>query len=95
MRAVALLAFVALTSTAFAQAPTDRVKLDVSRAELQVIGQALMEMPYKTAAPVMNSLQQQLTANDQAVAAAAKAAEEAKAKKPEEKPAEAVPAEPK
>ena len=92
MRAVALLAFVALTSPAFAQAPTDRVKLDVSRAELQIIGQGLMELPYKNAAGVMNTLQQQLNANDQAVAAAAaKAAEEAKAKKAEDKPSEAAP----
>lgn len=94
MRSVQCLAIaIALASPAFAQTATDRVKLDVSRAELQTIGQALMEMPYKTAAPVMNTLQQQLGASDQAAAKAAADAKAAAEKKPEEKPAEAAPAE--
>ncbi|HEY8836215.1 MAG TPA: hypothetical protein VIO16_00755, partial [Dehalococcoidia bacterium] len=49
-----------LTSPAFAQAPTDKVALSVTRAEMQIIGQGLMELPYKTVAPVLNDLQAQL-----------------------------------
>jgi hypothetical protein len=69
---------------AFCQTPqaNDKVKLEVSRASLQIIGQALMEIPYKTAAPVLNDLQQQLNAAD-----AATAKEAAEKGKPEEKPA--------
>lgn len=59
----------------------DKIKLEVSRATIQIIGQGLMELPYKTAAPVMNDLQLQLNA------AEAKAAADAKARA-EEKPAE-------
>jgi hypothetical protein len=74
-------------AAAVAQTPTDHVKLSVTRAELQVIGQGLMELPYKTSAPIMNDLQAQLNAADQA---AAKAAVDA-AKPKEEKPAEGNP----
>jgi hypothetical protein len=59
--------------SAIAQTPTDHLKLDVTRAELQIIGQGLMELPYKTSAPVLTILQQQLNAID-AKAAADKAA---------------------
>lgn len=87
--ALASLALLGAAMPAFCQsAPTDKVSLTVTRAELQIIGQGLMELPYKTSAPVMNDLQAQLNAADQA---AAKAAAEAKAKveeKPEEKPAQ-------
>jgi hypothetical protein len=63
---------------AFAQsAPSDKVGLSVTRAELQLIGQGLMELPYKAAAPIMNDLQAQVNAADQA---AVKAAADAKAK---------------
>jgi hypothetical protein len=74
------------SAPAFAQsAPSDKVLLTVTRAELQVIGQGLMELPYKTVAPVMNDLQAQVNAADQA---AAKAAADAKAAdKPAESPA--------
>jgi hypothetical protein len=65
---------------------SDKIKLEVTRAELQMIGQGLMELPYKTVAPVLNDLQAQLNAADAAVKAAAEA-------KPESKPADA-PAEP-
>lgn len=78
-----------LTSPAFAQAPTDRVPLSVTRAELQIIGQGLMELPYKTSAQVMNDLQAQLNVADQAAAKAA-----ADAAKPTDKPAEAKAPEP-
>jgi hypothetical protein len=72
---LALACFIATTITAAAQTPTDKVKLEVTRAELQIIGQGLMELPYKAAAPVMNDLQAQLNAYD---VAAMKAAEDAK-----------------
>jgi len=85
MRSVQYAALACLiASPAFAQAPTDKVPLSVTRAELQVIGQGLMELPYKTSAPIMNDLQAQLNAADQA---AAKAAADAKVKA-EEKPAD-------
>lgn len=89
MRSVSCLALACLIVTpAFAQTPTDRVNLTVTRAELQVIGQGLMELPYKSVAPVLNNLQAQLNAADAAIA---KAAADAKAKA-DEKPAD-VPAE--
>lgn len=87
MRTIASTALACLVSTAAAaQQPTDKVKLEITRAELQVIGNALMEMPYKTAAPVMIVLQQQLVASDQATAKAAEAAKQPDA--PAEKPAQ-------
>lgn len=91
LRSVSLAALTLLLATpAFAQsAPTDRVPLTVTRAELQIIGQGLMELPYKTAAGVMNDLQMQLNAADQAAAKAA-----ADAAKPMDKPAEAKAPEP-
>ena len=52
----------ALVPAAFAQAPTDHVKLDVTRAELQAIGQGIMKLPYETAAPLLIELQSQLQA---------------------------------
>lgn len=77
-----------LATPVFAQtAPTDKIKLEVTRAELQIIGQGLMELPYKSVAPVLNDLQAQLNAADQAVAKAAADAKAAEAK-PEDKPAE-------
>ena len=69
----------ALTSAAFAQAPTDRVKIDVTRADLQVIGQGIMKLPYETAAPLLIELQKQLeaqTPKTEAPAPAAKAEDE-------------------
>lgn len=84
MRAAACISLACLVPTAaVAQQPADKVKLEVTRAELQVIGDALMEMPYKTAAPVMIVLQQQLAVSDQAAAKAT-----ADAAKPIEAPAE-------
>lgn len=86
---LALLSLVYISS-AFAQSPSDKVSLTITRGELQVIGQGIMELPYKTAAPVMQSLQAQLAASEKAAAAAvaakakadadAKAAADAKAK---------------
>ncbi|MCC8963761.1 hypothetical protein H8A95_15935 [Bradyrhizobium sp. Pear76] len=79
MRTVSCIALLCLLSTAaFAQTASDRIKLDVSRAELGVIGQGLMELPYKTSAALMNNLQHQLDATDKA----AKDAAEAKAVEP-------------
>jgi hypothetical protein len=92
MRTVSCLTLACLIGSAmpaFCQAPAtnDRIRLDVTRAELQVIGQGLMELPYKSAAPVMNDLQAQLNAADAQAAKAA--AEKAKADdKSAEKPAE-------
>lgn len=77
-----------LSTAAHAQAPTDKVAITVTRAELQVIGQGLMELPYKTVAPVMNNLQAQLNAADQVAAKAA-----ADVAKPADKPAEPAKAE--
>jgi hypothetical protein len=51
-----------LAAAAFAQAPTDHVKIDVTRAELQAIGQGIMKLPYETAAPLLIELQNQLQA---------------------------------
>lgn len=82
------LACLIVSSTAYAQVPSDKVKLEVTRAELQVIGQGLMELPYKSVAPVLNNLQAQLNAADQAVAKAAADAKAAAEVKPDEKPAE-------
>jgi hypothetical protein len=52
----------ALAGAASAQSPTDRVKIDVSRADLQAIGQGIMKLPYETAAPLLIELQKQLEA---------------------------------
>lgn len=83
MRTVSCIALACLLSTAAAaQSPTDKVKLEVTRTELQVIGQGLMELPYKTSAPVMTTLQQQLNAAEQAAKAQPAPVPEAK---PQEK----------
>jgi hypothetical protein len=66
----------ALVPAAFAQAPTAHVKIDVTRAELQAIGQGVMKLPYETAAPLLIELQKQLeaqTPKSDAPAPAAKA----------------------
>jgi hypothetical protein len=52
----------ALVPAVLAQAPTDHVKIDVTRAELQTIGQGIMKLPYETAAPLLIELQNQLQA---------------------------------
>ena len=52
----------ALVPPALAQAPTDHVKIDVTRADLQTIGQGIMKLPYETAAPLLIELQSQLQA---------------------------------
>ncbi len=89
MRTVQCIALACLvTIPAFAQSATDKVQLTVTRAELQIIGQGLMELPYKTSAAVMVTLQTQLNAADQA----AKAAADVTKPKPDEKPAANVPA---
>ena len=51
-----------LAGATFAQAPTDHVKIDVTRADLQAIGQGIMKLPYETAAPLLIELQKQLEA---------------------------------
>ena len=78
MRTVQCIALACLIATSAAAQTPDKVKIEVTRAELQVIGQGLMELPYKTVAPVLNDLQAQVNAAD------AKAAEV----KPAEKPAD-------
>lgn len=93
MRSVSLalssLALIGAAMPAYCQsAPNDKVTLIVTRAELQIIGNGLMELPYKTSAAVMGDLQAQLNAADQAAAKAA-----ADAAKPKE-PAAETPAEP-
>lgn len=85
--ALASLALLGAAMPAYCQsAPTDKVSLTVTRAELQLIGQGLMELPYKTVAPVLNDLQAQLNAADQAAKAAADA--KMKADPPADKPAQ-------
>jgi hypothetical protein len=84
MRYLAVASLFAFASTALAQAPTDRVKLDITRAELQVIGHGIMKLPYETAAPLLIELQKQLEAQTPRPEAQALAA------KPEDKPAEAA-----
>jgi hypothetical protein len=51
-----------IADAAFAQAPTDHVKIDVTRADLQLIGQGIMKLPYETAAPLLIELQKQIEA---------------------------------
>ena len=69
--------FTAAATAAMAQpiAPgqADPVPLLVSRTHLQLIGNALMELPYKTASPVLVDLQRQLDTADKAAAEKAKA----------------------
>ncbi|CCE05773.1 exported hypothetical protein [Bradyrhizobium sp. STM 3843] len=84
MLKLALAATLSLASAgaAFAQAPTDHVKLDVTRADLQTIGQGIMKLPYETAAPLLLELQNQLQAQTPKAAAPTAAAKpEAPAKK--------------
>ena len=90
MRTVASLALACLVGSAmpaFCQTPisNDKIKLEIPRAQLQIIGQGLMELPYKTAAPILSDLQAQLNAFDQAAAAEVKAKTE---EKPADKPAQ-------
>ena len=59
-----------LVGAAFAQAPTDHVKIDVTRAELQAIGQGVMKLPYETAVPLLIELQKQIEAQTSKAAAA-------------------------
>lgn len=47
----------------------DPVRLTVPRATLQLIGQGVMKLPYEVAAPILNEIQTQLTAQDRAAAA--------------------------
>jgi hypothetical protein len=79
--AVAASLTLTLVSPVFAQAPTDHVKIDVTRADLQTIGQGIMKLSYETAAPVLIELQKQLEAQTPKAEASAPAA------KPEDKPA--------
>lgn len=53
----------ALATAAHAQS-SDRIKLDLSRAELQSIVRGVMELPYKDAAPILNEFQRQLAAQN-------------------------------
>lgn len=59
--------------------PTDRIKLDISRAELTAVAQGLMKLPYEQAAPILNDLSAQVNAQD---------------KKPEAAPVVPTPADP-
>jgi hypothetical protein len=59
---LAALLALGIADVACAQAPTDHVKIDVTRADLQLIGQGIMKLPYETAAPLLIELQNQLAA---------------------------------
>jgi hypothetical protein len=63
--AVATLLAIVLVDAAYGQASTDHVKIDVTRADLQIIGQGIMKLPYETAAPLLIELQNQLQAQIQ------------------------------
>jgi hypothetical protein len=75
----------ALVPAVSAQAPTDHIKIEVTRADLQAIGQGVMKLPYETAAPLLIELQKQLEAQtpraEPAPVPAAAAKPEAPAKK--------------
>jgi len=90
MRTVSCLALACLIGSAMpahCQTPpnTDKIKIEVTRADLQLIGQGLMELPYKSAVPLLSALQMQLNAADAATQAERVKADKAK---PEEKPAD-------
>jgi hypothetical protein len=55
-----VLSFLLISSPIHAETASDRVKLDISRAELQVLINGLFELPYKTAAPLLIELKKQL-----------------------------------
>lgn len=71
MRTVHCIALACLIASPASAQTADRLMLNVSRPELHVIGQGLMELPYKVAAPILNDLQAQLAKADKAVADAA------------------------
>jgi hypothetical protein len=75
----------ALVPAVSAQAPTDHIKIEVTRADLQAIGQGVMKLPYETAAPLLIELQNQIAAqtpkSDAPTTAPAKAEPAASAKK--------------
>jgi hypothetical protein len=71
----------AFVPVAFAQGPTDHVKIDVTRAELQTIGQGIMKLPYEAAAPLLIELQSQLQAQMPKAEPASTSKPEAPAKK--------------
>jgi len=60
----------ALVPAVSAQAPTDHIKIEVTRADLQAIGQGVMKLPYETAAPLLIELQKQIEAQTSKAAAA-------------------------
>jgi hypothetical protein len=62
------IALVLAAAPAIAQTPSanDTVTLKLPRAMVQQIGNALMDAPYKTSAPIMLELQRQLSEPDQA-----------------------------
>jgi hypothetical protein len=59
---LASLLALACVPAVYAQSATDHVKIDVTRADLQTIGQGIMKLPYETAAPLLLELQNQLQA---------------------------------
>lgn len=78
-RTLLAIAFAFATTFAFAAEAVklpDPVTITLSRQALQIVGQGLGELPLKTAAPILNDLQNQLNAAD-------KAAQDAADKKPE------------
>lgn len=68
-----LAVFMLVPKPARADDAPPKIKIEVTRAELVLIGQGVMKLPYETAAPVLNNLQAQLNAIDKAAAEAAKA----------------------
>ncbi|WP_189605703.1 hypothetical protein [Mesorhizobium sp. M4B.F.Ca.ET.017.02.2.1] len=47
-------------------------KIELTDEQMNIIGSALADLPYKVAAPVINAIQIQLTAEDKAPAPAGK-----------------------
>lgn len=50
----------AMITAAAAQQPTDRVRLELSREQIQAIANGIMELPYKQAAPLLNEIARQV-----------------------------------
>lgn len=70
--------------------PPNPIQITVTRDMLQTIGAGVMKLPMETAAPIINYLQAQLNAADQASAKQAAAVAEAEVKKRSDDTAAAV-----
>lgn len=81
VQCIALASLATLASPAFAQPATDKIKIEISRAELQAIGNGVMKLPYEIAQPILADLQRQLSEHDAAAKADSEKTEKPAAKK--------------